>query len=89
MILLWEFVLSQEFNEVAAVQIISVHGRTGEVRLRRGKRWVTVLLFYFQAQLSRCFIPAEQVDCLSLPLIPWGPADVTASCTQLACPPPP
>lgn len=33
--------MSQEFNEVAAVQIISVHGRTGEVRLRRGKRWVT------------------------------------------------
>lgn len=86
MILLWEFVLSQEFNEVATVQIISVHDRTEEVCLRTGKRWVPVLLFYFQAQLSRCFIPAEQVDCLSLPLTPWGPAAATASCTQLAHP---
>lgn len=51
-----------------------------------GRRWVPVLLFYFQAQLSRCFIPAEQVDCLLLPLTPWGPAAATASCTQLAHP---
>lgn len=43
--LLWEFVLSQEFNEVAAVQIISVHNRTEGVCLHSGKRWVPVLLF--------------------------------------------